>query len=473
MIISKLSLKFQAQKLILLYSMMPTDLTLNDSMPLSPSSQSVNATDADGYAANRSIVDFYDFCAFVDNVLRATSMPIHPRVYRDSSPKRHAKTISPYGQELHSNIVHTVHSIFFQQFLFKKLVTGESENECIMNMGYFCQIFNRIGDESLVELVIGSLLTAECDLGHSAVGTFSDMLMKRAASKSEKTSLAALKLIDAMLDTYNYAVYNRFVLCDLPEVTTMIDSVIVTDVRDELLKLSIMDDGSLPSPQYSPSHDSNRPASPYQEDDGYFIEAETRSEKCMHARKKWPNDPHEVDSVNFLDFILSQFKTYFTSNTPRTNLLLTGIVSKIAHLPNESLQNWLLSPDNPNGFRACLKETIDAAATLIAGLDEAKLKIIRKYCGNDLIAIFHNLSQASLSTANTAEEKATKQSDIAISSSYSSYLILVEFGKELVSVLLVLHRSLGIQQEVAELSFRDLNDTAAEPFPSDVELTAP
>ena len=193
--------------------------------------------------------------------------------------------------------------------------------------------------------------------------------------------------------------------------------------------------------------------------DLYFTEAQERNQVCFFAYQSWKNhnqpamspmntsptsqtqtkssptlvSPNSITSVStstlgsihFLDLVLKQLVRFYF-NSPKKNLVLTSIIGKIAHLPHRGVQNWILncastvlasgSTGEEEKFGLFLQGSAPSVVStlyglykqsgeLIQGYDEFddKLRVIRKYCRDDVISILHNFANSS-GTADGVDE---------------------------------------------------------------------
>ncbi|KAI3638290.1 hypothetical protein MIR68_003901 [Amoeboaphelidium protococcarum] len=282
----------------------------------------------------------------------------------------------------------------------------------------------------------------------------SDKLYKYCQSEEPLISIHAWKVFDALFTTYNSSVYTRLVLH--PIFTESLDGGASSQImysRRQSSLYKIIQKILLQSP---PSQLQMRPDSPFKllvdneskdrdfttqegqdlivpnsrDIDSYLEEAYVKSVQCFRIVNQWNltvDASPSRETVDILELIMEKFSSFYR-NSPALNLVLTSILSNLAMIPQRQIQNWILS----------IEDQVDVKSPVLQhSIVQTLLKVLQES---------HSLKECIPDIEQRLEQwnGNPKHGNAAEDSLLYNYAILMEFSKELCSILFIVNRTLNM-----------------------------
>ncbi|KAI3651513.1 hypothetical protein MP228_002816 [Amoeboaphelidium protococcarum] len=283
----------------------------------------------------------------------------------------------------------------------------------------------------------------------------SDKLYKYCQSEEQLISIHAWKVFDALFTTYNSSVYTRLVLH--PIFTESLDggtSSQIVNIRRQSSLQKIIQKILLQSP---PSQLQMRPDSPFKlivddyerkdkdlksqegqdlvvpnsrDIDSYLEEAYVKSVHCFRIVNHWNltiDASPSRETFDILELIMEKFMTFYR-NSPALNLVLTSILSNLAMIPQRQIQNWILS----------IEDQVDVKSPVLQhSIVQTLLKVLQE--SQSLKESIPDFKQR-LEQWNSNPKHGNAEEDSLL----YNYMILMEFSKELCSILFIVNRTLNM-----------------------------
>lgn len=425
------------------------------------------------------------------------------------------KDYSMPGASLLEHLVEKIASTLFKNCMLKKIeeliddnFRAHKQSNLFILLEFLHATLSVVEEELLMARILFVLF-------QDSSGKFRNFIERHTRAKSDDLSISAWKILDALISSFTSCSFEYLIFSNLPKSDNYLLPSIETInlVLDKMLSWSKkVDDmwygeeitsNSPTSRSSSPVHRSELWAMNSRSYDLYFVEAQEKNQEFIFAYDQWSycmknfgqkeNSAYSraveivkcIPPINLPQILIDEMETFYF-NSPKKNLIISSIISKISHLPDTRTIGWILDvkadgiaetniPKSPvfskHSLMAVLYELYNQSSNYCNNIEkfEENVRLIRNYCGDDMITILHNLStggfldsesklEASFDSlalkGDTNKEAETSNSASRALPTFSTflpaYLILAEFSKELSAILFIVHRYMKMIIEVSK-----------------------